>query len=142
MTDARLRIAFPPSPEREIGNIDEGPHDGTKRLRKRGHLEPLVQGTALVRLELTETDPPDRCGVNEPLHGFPYHREHALHPGMEEQRLFVFDEEMRVSGLRVMRPEEAGSPPGREIPLPVFPVAYFGGTGVGTMLRTGGRDMR
>ena len=71
MTDARLRIAFPPSPEREIGNIDEGPHDGTKRLRKRGHLEPLVQGTALVRLELTETDPPDRCGVNEPLPVFP-----------------------------------------------------------------------
>jgi len=80
----------------------------------------------------------DRCQVTDRIPPI----EHALHPGMEEQRLLVFDEEMRVSGLRAMRPEEAGSPPGREIPLPVFPVAYFGGTGAGTMLRTGGRDMR
>ena len=34
------------------------------------------------------------------------------------------------------------SPPGRGTLLPVFPVVYFGGIGDGTMLRTGGRDMR
>jgi hypothetical protein len=43
---------------------------------------------------MTETDPPDRCGVNDPRHGFPYDREHALHAGMKEQRLLVFDEEL------------------------------------------------
>src|SRR5512143_1995318 len=79
---------------REIGDIDECRHDRTKRLCKRGHLEPLIQGTALVRFEMTETDPPDRCGVNDPRHGFPYDREHALHSGMKEQRLLVFDEEL------------------------------------------------
>ena len=34
------------------------------------------------------------------------------------------------------------SPPGHETLLPFFPVVYFGGIGDGTMLRTGGRDMR
>jgi len=34
------------------------------------------------------------------------------------------------------------SPPGRETLLPVFSVVYLGGAGAGTMLRTGGRDMR
>ena len=33
-------------------------------------------------------------------------------------------------------------PPGLEALLPVFPFVYFGGTGDGTMFRTGGRDMR
>src|SRR5512135_302311 len=81
-------------PGREIGNVDECRHDGAKRLCKRGHLEPLVQGAALVRLEMTESDPPDRRGVNDPRHAVMYEREHALHPGMEEQRLLVLDEEM------------------------------------------------
>jgi len=48
-------------PNGEIGDVDERPHDRTKRLCERGHLEPLVQGTALVRLEMTETNPSDRC---------------------------------------------------------------------------------
>ena len=81
-------------PGREIGNIDECRHDRAKRLRKRCHLEPLVQGSALVRLEMTESDPPDRCGVDDPRHGFPYSWKHALHAGMKEQRFLVLDEEM------------------------------------------------
>src|SRR3990172_4999856 len=43
---------------------------------------------------MTETDPPDRCGVDDPRHGFTYEGEHALHAGMEEERFLVLDEEM------------------------------------------------
>ena len=81
-------------PDGEIRNVDECPHDGTKRLRKRGRLEPLVQGTALVRLEVTETDPAYRRGVDDARHGVPYTGVYALHPGMVEKRLLVLDEKM------------------------------------------------
>jgi hypothetical protein len=37
---------------------------------------------------------------------------------------------------------KGGSPPGRETLPPAVSLVYFGGTGAGTMLRTGGRDLR
>jgi len=81
-------------PDGEIGEVDERRHDRTKRLRLRSRLEPLVQGSTFVRLEMAETQPPDRCGIDDSRDGFPNVRKVALHAGVKEQRLVILDEEL------------------------------------------------
>jgi hypothetical protein len=60
---------------REIVDVDDGPDDAAHRLRVRRGLEPEVQGTALVGLEMAEADPADPRGIEDPGDGLPDRRE-------------------------------------------------------------------
>ena len=56
--------------------------------------EPLIQRATLVRLKVAEADVPERCRIDDLGHGLTNQREHLLHPGLKQQRLVVFDQEL------------------------------------------------
>jgi hypothetical protein len=56
-------------PDGEIGEVDERRHDRTEGLCPLSRQEPLVQRSALVRLEMTETQPQDRCWIDDSREG-------------------------------------------------------------------------
>src|SRR5665811_1797465 len=65
-----------------------------RRLRIPRLLQPVVQGPALVRLEMAESDPAQRRRVHDLSDSVAYAFEHASRTRVVEQRLLVADQEL------------------------------------------------
>jgi len=63
-------------------------------LRPGRDREPVVEGAAFVHLEVAPADPPDRRRIQNTRNGVAHIREHTAHPGVEEERLLVANQEV------------------------------------------------
>jgi len=78
----------------EIVDHHLGADDAAHRLGLRRRLEPLIEGTAFVGLEMAEADPAKRRRLDHGCHRFERRRKHLPHAGVHQKRLIVLDEKL------------------------------------------------
>src|SRR5262245_21713591 len=81
-------------PDGEIIYANQGSYHAAGSLGPWGDLQPMVQGSAFVRLKMAETDPSNLRWIHQALDSLSHLRKHGLVSGMKQQRFVIPDEEV------------------------------------------------
>ena len=81
-------------PGGEIVHADHGSHESTHGLCQGCRVEPFVQGTAFIRLEMAEADPANLGGFDDLPNRLQQLWEHGPHSRVIQQRLVVLHKEL------------------------------------------------
>src|SRR5262245_7274523 len=97
MPAQRDDLAVGEPPRGAVGEIVDrhvATDEATQRLRFRCDAQPLIQGAALVGLEVAESDPAQTRGIDDRTHTRECRLEHLLESRMHQERLVVPDQEL------------------------------------------------